>query len=487
MFFLASSPITVFQSSAFKGFQRRLPAFIFYLFYLCFISLSLAYRASAQNSSFSAWLSPENILSLDLKFGDPRYFIMGAFDIVKTGWFTSDTRWIGNLWPPGFILLEAVIIKIFGPNVSLPLALQVISCILYSVVLVLVKEVLAQKRLNVVLQYFLPMLLFVPEFARSFFLGPLGVLFGEFLSVAFFAIGVLLICLSQAWAPRGRLIILGSAFIGLSSYFRSHYEVIVHFFIFQTLIVLAALCAFTPRKSLREWYVYCRPWFLGVLVCLVIMLPWRVYRIMSEGTPAWVSTSELVYANSTASSKSLIAKGGGWLVDGGANMTCRLSSVNCDVLFTPVKAKALFYKTFSDSWIPWIAIKANLLPAYIFRSYSDLYLLSPRARSPDFKTLVSRGLFIVLLLGFSFISIASRIHGARSPSVGAWIESTSLFFAAGTLATSAIFGIFAHLEVRYFFFPLFMVVLCSILLFPAMKTSAACTPSRALAPDRRKL
>ena len=49
-------------------------------------------------------------------FGDPKYFATAAIEISEKGWVTSANEWTFNLWPPGFILMEASILKIVGPD-----------------------------------------------------------------------------------------------------------------------------------------------------------------------------------------------------------------------------------------------------------------------------------------------------------------------------------------------------------------------------------
>ena len=44
----------------------------------------------------------------------PTYFATAAIDIAENGWISSYNDWIFNLWPPGFVLLEASIIKVAG-------------------------------------------------------------------------------------------------------------------------------------------------------------------------------------------------------------------------------------------------------------------------------------------------------------------------------------------------------------------------------------
>lgn len=208
-------------------FSGRLAAsYWLYFIYLCALAVGASSRETVLYPYASSWLTVRDIESTRL-YNDPISFLQGATDISSFGWFTTNTKWISDLWPPGFMILEAGILRFIGNNASIPFPLQLISCLVFAAVLSLLSEALALKRLPIILRYALPLLLFLPEFARSYMLGPYGVLFGEFLAAALFLLGFVLICLAEHRAYQNLLIIAGSAFVALSSYFRSQYEIYV--------------------------------------------------------------------------------------------------------------------------------------------------------------------------------------------------------------------------------------------------------------------
>ena len=86
--------------------------------------------------------TPVDHLTDGLRVTDPATFAMAAKDVAAHGWLSPSNAWIFHLWPPGFVLLEAAVIKSFGAGILLILALQVASCALWAATLTLQRSFL---------------------------------------------------------------------------------------------------------------------------------------------------------------------------------------------------------------------------------------------------------------------------------------------------------------------------------------------------------
>ncbi len=125
------------------------------------------------------------------KMGDPASFATAAIDIAANGWISSTNEWILNLWPPGFILLEALIIKVMGINAPVILVLQILAAGLFSIVLVQLYTQL-KNSVNSRLAFILPLLIFAFPVSRVLLLQPTGISLGESFAIGFFLLGALL-------------------------------------------------------------------------------------------------------------------------------------------------------------------------------------------------------------------------------------------------------------------------------------------------------
>lgn len=158
-------------------------------------------------------------------WSDPTYFATAAIDIAENGWISSVNDWIFNLWPPGFILLEAMIIKMFGPDAPVILVLQILAAGLFSAVLVLLYELL-NSRVNSKTSFALPLLIFAFPVARVFLLQPTGISLGENFAIGLFLICILLVFRS-VMRNQIRYAVYAGLCLALSAYFRSQFEIIL--------------------------------------------------------------------------------------------------------------------------------------------------------------------------------------------------------------------------------------------------------------------
>ena len=179
---------------------------------------------------------------------------------------------------------------------------------------------------------------------------------------------------------------------------------------------------------------------LVLLLAHALTIPWRAYHWIYQGKPFWVATSDVMLTNSVMSSEYLQKVGGAWIVEGGGNLVCRIEISACG---DTVNAKMLFIKTFFANLPEWYSLKLSLIGKYWFSSVQNWAGIGATATSAD---VFINGLLLVAIVFAIFLSVSRRSRADSAWILFVWINA-SLFSAYALIFT------FAHLEVRYFYFP----------------------------------
>ena len=114
--------------------------FLMYFSICCFIGFYVR-DISGQPDFFE---DVNHFISNYNKFGDPLSFANGALDIYTYSWFSSGNSWLIHLWPTGFMLLEGLILKIFGINAPFILILIILNSLFTTCFLTMLQLYLSQ-------------------------------------------------------------------------------------------------------------------------------------------------------------------------------------------------------------------------------------------------------------------------------------------------------------------------------------------------------
>lgn len=377
--------------------------------------------------------------------GDPSSFATAAMDVAQNGWISVENEWIFNLWPPGFVVLEALIIRVLGPEVPIILALQVLATVLFSVVLTLLCRHL-DATFGKTLAFLLPLAIFAFPVSRVFLLQPTGVTLGETFAIGFFLIGLLLTLRS---AETGRMLnaVLAGSCIALSAYFRSQFEIILLALTFWGLITMTVLGIrrLTVERKSRRTKTVLLTIGVTILVAHVTTAPWRAYHWMNHETLKWVQTSTLTFRNSVLESKELEELGAGWVVAGGGNLTCQIDPTTCGRL---ENAESLFVRTFLSNPFEWYARKSEIIGDYWFAPVQNWTAVSVGPTVWDFVN----NTLILAALGGLVVLLCLR-------NVRAWAEwYVQVWFTASLLSAYALIITVSQFEVRYFYFPKIVIL-----------------------------
>lgn len=372
--------------------------------------------------------------------GDYSYFATAAVDVAKNGWISRANDWIFNLWPPGFILLEAFILKILGPAAPVILVLQILAAVLFSIVLVLLYDLMS-KFVTSKIAFVLPLLIFAFPVARVFLLQPTGISLGESFAIGFFLICILLVFRS-VMRNQIRYAVYAGLCLALSAYFRSQFEIILLALTGWGILLIIAVPLTSLRKSIEPKFVQSviKTIAIVLLIAHAATVPWRVYHWIYQGNPSWVQTSDLVFANSVMTSEQLNNNHGGFVVAGGGNLVCRIDPTTCG---DTANAKSLFIKTFISHPVEWYSLKFGVIGEYWFSSMDFTKNIPSKATSRD---IIANGLFLIALIALAALLLTRKVRYHGVWILLMWVNA-SLFSAYSLIFTVV------HFEVRYFFFP----------------------------------
>lgn len=412
--------------------------------WMCYFAALLVIAMLSTTSSMEVWTYSLVDAAKGLGYGDPNYFAATAMDISAHGWITDNSRWTFNLWPPGFMLLEGTLLKLFGNNAPMPLLLLVLSSGLFAAVMMEMRRVLngAMGRWS----WLVPLIIVSFPAARVFLLSITGLLFGEWLSIGCFFGAVLLLM---------RRTLKGAIFAGvlfaLSAYTRSQYEFFLDVLLFVS-IGLMALSFFWIKQGNPVHRQLAKYLLFSLVIAQVLMSPWRLYHSLNGGDLRWVYTGSTIITASLSTDATLIAGGRDWMREGGINVACHIAPEHCGK-----EDAGTYLRIFKDHPFEWISAKAKLLPEYWFASAGAL---AGPVMTTSFGETVFNGLFLICFIGTFALLWLSR----KNDSAVVWWGVT-----LGIVISHFFIVTFSHLEVRYFFFIKIYSVFAFLLLLPELR------------------
>jgi hypothetical protein len=378
----------------------------------------------------------DHILDGLVAINDPGSFAQGASDVAKYGWLTPADEWILHLWPPGFVFLEAALLRVFGFNVPIIFALLIISCAFLAGMLLLQRDFL-RPFVGGIAAAILPFTVFLFPVARIFLIEPFGIMFGETFSVACFISGVLFVLRAIERKRLGYALLAGISF-ALAAYFRSQYESLLLALTASTL-PLIGWQIFRARRSgssedRESRLLIVKSLIVSMLAAHFLMMPWRVHNFRDHGSFTWVQTMELVIRNSLTSDKALLAQQGDFVIKGGGNLSCVVEPSYCDRF-----DKALFFKAFFNHMGEWYRIKISLLETYWFTAPENVSIVRYGA---SFAQQVGNAILLICIIGIAPLMVVTRKYAGSAILLWANVSFFGGFFVIFSLV---------QFETRYFY------------------------------------
>lgn len=426
--------------------SKKLAVYGFYFLILISIALFVRDIPNQYGSNSVMELTLDEVIKTS-EWGDPSSYGLGAVDVATTGWITSDHQVVFNAWPPGFTLLEALIIKSMGMNAPVVFILMILLAALFSLIFVILFNDWRIIK-NDVISFFIPLIIFIFPLSRVYLLQPVGVSFGEPFSVAFFILGLLFLCRSVK-TKKIRPAIYAGLFFALSAYFRSQFE------LFVLAINLLGILSFICLRKSSVFYGDKSTSFSNIILVVVItanlaMLPWRIYHLVNNGFPVWVSTPLATAKLSVQTDAELESSGRGFILAGGGNLTCKVDPTTCGKESELTK---LFLKTYLENPLKWYELKLRKIGKYWFSPIVNWVTVNAQ---PNLFDYFINMIFLVLIMSSSILLSLSDLRKTHAGKAISWIFYSLVF------AYSIIYSL-VHFEVRYFYFPKIMSLIFFVL------------------------
>ncbi|MGV2864423.1 hypothetical protein [Achromobacter sp. AGC39] len=371
-----------------------------------------------------------------LGISDPGSFAIGAKDIFLHGWVQPANYWVVGFWPPGFMLLEGWLLKVFGGNAPIIVLAQVCACAMLATMVTVQRRYLS-RFVSIAAASLLPFLIFVFPMPRLFLFEPIGIVMSETFSVSFFITAGLLM-LEAVESGRLRVAAWAGLLYALSAYFRSQYEVFVMVATAVGVLAVVAL-AWRARKakapSIRTDSLFSiKAILLALTVAHVLMVPWRMHSYATHGNFLWVQTSSLTVRTALSTDDALLAENGSFVINGGGNLACKLEPDYCGK-----NDRSLFLKAFFQNPVKWISAKLALA-----RNYWNTFSYPHNPLSAWFYAMDGVANIVFLLCLLISLPLLWVVRGYRWWAVLAW-SVASLYGAA------AVIFVLVHFESRYFY------------------------------------
>ena len=374
--------------------------------------------------------------------GDPGSFATAALDVAANGWISSSNAWIFNLWPPGFVLLEAAIVKILGQDVPVIFVLQILAAAIFAGFMTLLNGLLRSWiRKDVAL--LLPLVIFVFPVSRTFLLEPVGISLGESYAIGFFLIG-LIFSLKAVQHNALRYALYAGIYLALAAYFRSQFDIFLLALSGWGILLIIWLVYRHLRGSIGEDQTaqtsqLIKTIAVTILVAHAVTMPWRIYHKVYQDSYKWVQTDSVTFGNSVQTSEYFYSIHAGFVAKGAGNLPCRIDPTTCG---HTENAQELFIRTFLNHPVEWYSLKLEIIGPYWVSPVENWTSVVKLPTTMD--------VFInAILLG----SLIGSIALLCMPSMRRHqIWSLLVWFNLALLSANVLIFTVQQFEVRYFYF-----------------------------------
>jgi hypothetical protein len=410
---------------------------------------------NSAHGTFTMQLSPTRMAQI-FGYSDAGSYLQAAQNLVANGRILPEWAWVYNLWPPGMVWLDALVLRL--SPLAFGVTIGVLTALVWSVVLALLTRpfIRSLRLLSVVIIVELLVLGTSPFQSWMF---DEGLLYADGLAAGLFLLGLAVLVnrvrvrgTMSLWVRDG--ILAGIAFAG-AIFLRSSY-LLVPWAIGATavLVVIIAIAARLKHKTRRGDIRSQAAMLVATsLSVLLLMQPYLTFVQQTMGRSQFVTTESLFYEYAWQDSATEDVPE--WLLSSGSDLGCSIDPATC-VRFRDDKAaghpatadelrNALVTSILSHP-VAYVGNRAYFLPKQWFgdemASYTHVktdYSTGKVTQSASDSLNPPQGLFYLIML---LAAAAAAIVLARR---GQWALLIVPVLAAGLLAPFAI----AHIEVRY--------------------------------------
>jgi hypothetical protein len=410
---------------------------IAFVFVLTFVSI-FSWGIANQNLGADLFNSAKELSDI-FGYGDNGSFLKAAIELQELGGLTNEKPWVINIWPPGMVWLNALLIQVFGSYFALAyaslLAITWASLISYVALKVL-------NKFGLFSAFAFSALLLASSPLQVWIFG-FGFFYSEGFSTAAFIWGLILLIESSQTQNRVHIVSLGvlsGSMLAIAAYFRASYSILeTGLFVFALLTGIALILGNAVKGLFRLKRLFA-PVFLSTTSAWVsmflLMEPWlRFVESSIRFQRSWSVVSGNFFRGAW-SERSLLPA---FLSDGGGGWACILEPDFCSEI-----AK---FESSTGGQFPIDEITSRTVQAAI---------LNPTEFLQDRLFFLSKGWFSVE----SSMGNPNLIWGAISLAAILWLSIVmAKRILKGELVFVVVFGSIAillipmmvgHVEPRYF-------------------------------------
>lgn len=328
--------------------------FLEWLLYLVALwAIAFANGRGTLFSGLSIYDTPREVVE---KFGyaDVASYVRGGVDLADDWKMSEGNFWLLRLWPPGQFYLIALLIAVFGSNVSVVLGMAVPTLSLWAVVFVVARRLITNE-LNRRLSIYVVLTLFVFSPISGGLVGN-SLPISDSIGTAFASLSILYVAkgLSGVSTRSSRInFLLSGAFLGFAAYIRNPFEMVglaltLLLFVVAAIFLLSAVLKRHFRR-LTSTFELIRNTFVPLLAIVlafhVLTIPWRLIaaQTIKPSDYSWSVTDEIYWEQRWMPDHVFEEKGFGWLKTGAANSACRIDLKKCQLILDHEEASGSPY------------------------------------------------------------------------------------------------------------------------------------------------
>lgn len=423
--------------------------------------ISLAADAQAMASQFGA--------------SDAGSYLSAALSLVSNGGVDQAHAWVINLWPPGMLTLDALILRIAGTaNFGVVLALFIGSVVSFTLA---IAALTARRAFG-----YIPAIAGVTFLALStpitiWFLD-LGLFYAEALGISALLLCMMALASAQGseWSLVILLSVLAGVFLAVAAYFRAAFYGLITVLEIVALMQVAALVYWIVRRRIRrgafdsavlrsrQFASLCSV-ALTLAVSASLTIPWINFVEASvRGTRDWSVVGDQFFAGTWVKAEGLPE----FLSSGGVGWACRIERARCDEIEKLEIASGAPYTghgAFTSDQFKSEALAVIRERPLDYMKDRAYFIASGWSSSESGNVNQSRAILqgVIFLLGFIFVNVIAFVLTFRGRIWALFWPLASLYILAPLMI--------GHVEVRYLI-PLKLLVLTSPFLWVALKRSS---------------
>lgn len=429
----------------------------FVIFFVTLVLITIPRGVNTAVSVFNLPLMTNSAVAVKAFGGSDAGSLFGAaLSLRAHNGITIDAWWVYNLWPPGMIGIDRILLSLearFG--IPVVFSMVMLNCAVWAIFLGIVFQTIRKIcgiRTAIV-------------FGAGVFLysglNAWGVRTGLFYSDSFgamaFCLGLLaLVLASRAVIMKHRVLLSAVAgiFLAGACYFRASFELLADATLVLSAVLIVLALIFRRSERARRFTVSpLRALIpLGVMgaVAQVFLSPWRLYlgTRIHPGDFRWSTVSDLTSAARWIPDKVLLDAGAGFAANGHSNWACIDDRVQCAKIYALEKTSAAPYAPssgghFTGAQFDHMTLQSILAHPfnYIFERIDALAFGFASNTGGAVKDLALPESIILAVLAVAVLVLVIKRRLFSNPAYLFFFFATAIQFA--TLAL-------IHMEPRYF-------------------------------------